>query len=62
MRTIVDIARELKLTPQNARRLARTHASELGHTNKNDRWSLTPDQAARFIELATAPKTKPVAA
>jgi hypothetical protein len=31
-RTIVEIAKELKLTPQNARSLARQHASELGHS------------------------------
>jgi hypothetical protein len=62
-KTIVALARELKITPQNARRLARQHAAELGHANRNDRWSLNEQQAARFIELATAPKVaKTVAA
>jgi hypothetical protein len=61
--TIVAIAKSLKITPQNARRLARQHAADLGHANRNDRWLLTPDQAKRFIELATAPKVaKTVAA
>jgi hypothetical protein len=60
-RTIVAIAKELKITPVNARRLARQHASELGHANKNDRWALDETQAKRFIELATAPKAKHVA-
>jgi L-aminopeptidase/D-esterase-like protein len=61
-RTIVAIAKELKITPQNARRLARQHAAELGHASKGARWELSPDQAQRFIELATAPKTKPAVA
>jgi hypothetical protein len=61
-RTIVQIAKELKITPQNARRLARQHASELGHASKGQRWELSPDQEKRFIELATAPKTKPAVA
>jgi L-aminopeptidase/D-esterase-like protein len=60
-RTIVAIAKELKITPQNARRLARQHASELGHSAKGQRWELSPDQEKRFIALATAPKAKPVA-
>jgi hypothetical protein len=55
-RTIVAIAKELKITPVNARRLARQHASELGHAAKGQRWELSPDQAKRFIELATALK------
>jgi hypothetical protein len=62
-RTIVSIAKELKITPVNARRLARQHASELGHSAKGQRWELSPDQEKRFIELATAPKAaKTVAA
>jgi hypothetical protein len=62
-RTIVAIAKELKISPVNARRLARQHASELGHSAKGQRWELSPDQAKRFIELATAPKVaKTVAA
>jgi hypothetical protein len=55
-RTIVAIAKELKISPVNARRLARQHAAELGHSAKGQRWELSPDQAKRFIELATAPK------
>jgi hypothetical protein len=53
-RTIVDIARELKLTPQNARRLARQHADALGHSGKGARWVLNDEQQAKFIALATA--------
>jgi L-aminopeptidase/D-esterase-like protein len=58
-RTIVAIAKELKITPQNARRLARQHADTLGHASKGARWLLSPDQEKRVIELAT---TKPAAA
>jgi hypothetical protein len=62
-KTIVAIARELKITPQNARRLARQHAADLGHANRNDRWLLSPDQEKVFVQLATAPKVaKTVAA
>jgi hypothetical protein len=62
-KTIVAIAKELKITPVNARRLARQHASELGHTAKGQRWELSPDQEKRFVQLATAPKVaKTVAA
>jgi hypothetical protein len=54
-RTIVEIAKELKLTPQNARRLARKHGDVLGHSGKGSRWLLTPDQEKAFVELATKP-------
>jgi L-aminopeptidase/D-esterase-like protein len=53
-RTIVAIAKELKLSPQNARRLARRHAEELGHASKGDRWMLTPDQEEAFVGLVQA--------
>jgi hypothetical protein len=61
-RTIVAIAKELRITPQNARRLARQHAAELGHANRNDRWLLSPDQEKVFVQLATAPKVAKTAA
>jgi hypothetical protein len=54
-RTIVEIAKELKLTPQNARRLARKHGDLLGHSGKGARWLLDADQEKAFVELATKP-------
>lgn len=52
-RTVVDIARELKITPQNARRVARPlFASERA---KGACWSLTPDQEKILRDALTKP-------
>jgi predicted transcriptional regulator len=55
-RTIVDIARELKITPQNARRVARKIASDLGHSAKGARWFLNADQEKALRDALTAEK------
>jgi hypothetical protein len=55
-RTIVDIARELKITPQNARRVARKHADVLGHAGKGARWFLNAEQEQALRVALTAEK------
>jgi DNA polymerase III psi subunit len=49
-----DIARELKITPQNARRIARNHAEALGHAGKCARWFLNADQEKALRDAADA--------
>jgi predicted transcriptional regulator len=60
-RTIVEIARELKVTPQNARRVARKHAEALGHAGKGARWVLSPDQQKTLIDALTRELKQPAA-
>jgi hypothetical protein len=55
-RTIVEIARGLKVTPQNARRVARKHAAALGHTTHGGRWVLNPEQEEILIAALTSEK------
>jgi hypothetical protein len=55
-RTIVAIAKELKITPQNARRIARRHADILGHASKGARWFLNADQEKALRDALTAEK------
>jgi hypothetical protein len=53
-RTIVDIAKELKIRPSAARRIARLHASELGHASKGARWMLSTEQEQVLRKALTA--------
>jgi hypothetical protein len=53
-RTIVDIAKELKIRPSAARRIARLHASELGHSAKGARWMLSTEQEQVLRKALTA--------
>jgi hypothetical protein len=55
-RSLVAIAKGLKLDPRNARRLARRHSEALGHSSKGDRWLLTSDQEKAFVDLVQAEK------
>jgi predicted transcriptional regulator len=57
-RTIVDIARELKITPQNARRVARKHAEALGHGGKGARWLLNAEQEKALKDALTRELTR----
>ena len=59
-RTIVDIARELKITPQNARRVARKHAEVLGHAGKGARWFLNAEQEKALRDALTRELTRHV--
>jgi hypothetical protein len=52
-RTIVEIAKEPKITPQNARRVARKRADVLGHAGKGARWVLNADQERALIDALT---------
>jgi hypothetical protein len=55
-RTIVAIAKELKIAPSAARRIARAHRDELGGHAHGVRWELNDQQAQTLIALMTAPK------
>lgn len=55
-RTIVEIAKELRITSQNARRVARKHAEILGHAGKGARWVLNADQEKALIDALTREK------
>ena len=57
-RTIVDIARKLKITPQNARRIARNHTEALGHAGKGARWFLNADQEKALRDAVTRELTR----
>ena len=57
-RTIVVIARELKITPRNARRVARKHADVLGHAGKGTRWFLNADQEKALRDALTRELTR----
>jgi hypothetical protein len=60
-RTVVDIAKELKITPQNARRIARKHAEALGHAGKGARWVLNADQEKALVDAITRELKRPAA-
>ena len=57
-RTIVAIAKELKITPQNARRIARKHADVLGHGAKGARWFLNAQQENVLRDAVTRELTR----
>jgi hypothetical protein len=55
-RTIVEIAKSLKIAPTAAREIARAHRDALGGHAHGVRWELNEKQAATLIALMTAPK------
>jgi hypothetical protein len=60
-RTIVAIAKELKITPQNARRIARKHADALGHAGKGARWLLSAEQEKALRDAIASELKRPAA-
>jgi hypothetical protein len=47
---------KLKVTPQNARRVARKHADVLGHVSKGAHWFRSPDQEKALVDAVTREK------